>query len=490
MRPRTLAILLAVVAALGLFIFFYERKLPSSEERAERAKKLLPMEKGEIEAFTLETPQGEVALERIERKPAPKANKGGEEGEDGEEGAEPSPEWRLVRPIQARADSFAVDRFLEALTSVEKTRTLEDVDAKAIGLEPARATVRLETKGGDKILLLGAEVPTGGALIAGFRGEKRAYVVGDTLLADISKPAGDWRDRQLFHGGKEAIQRITLRQGAAPPVVLVSRASGFAIESPLADQADRDLVDALVTELTSLSAERFVEGRPPGELGLAPPRASIEVTLRDGAKPVKIELGGGVEEGGAAPPETPAGGAASTPAELVYLRADGSVVEARSRLAEPLTRGADGWRSRNLASLEVHQVESASVTDGQGSLELSRAETDWKRGADTISYLPVSDLLFALTDSRAERLLAPAEAQALGAGTAKPLLTAKLKSKEAGDETVTLYPALPQGVPARVSGRQVVLLLPPDVLRQVQEKLAEVRSAKPVTPEKDDGKGS
>lgn len=489
MRPRTLAILLGVVLALGLFIFLYERKLPSTEERAEQAKRLVPMKKEEILALTLESTQGTVTLEREEPAKAPK--KGGDEKAKKAELETAAAEWRLTGPLKARADSFAVDRFLDTLTSVEKTRTLTDVDAKAIGLEPARATVRLKTKEGERVLLFGVEVPTGGALIAGFRGEKEAFVVADSILTEISKPAGDWRDRQLFHGGRDAIQRITLRQGAAPPVVLVQRATGFVVEQPLADRADRDQVEALITDLTGLSAERFVEGRTPSELGLAPAQATIEVALR-GAKPLRIELGSAVQ--GGEPPAAGGEGAkgaepGSGQAEPVYVKVDDAVVEARTRLAETAKRVPEAWRSRSLAGLEVHQIESATVLEGGAPLELSRAETDWNRGKTTISYLPVSDLLFALSNTRAERLLAPAEAQAMGAGTAKPILTFKLKSKDAGEETITLYPALPQGVPARISGRAAILLLPADALKQVQEKLAEVRKAKPVTPEKPE-KGS
>jgi hypothetical protein len=489
MRPRTLGILLGVVLALGLFIFLYERKLPSTAERAEQAKKLVPVKKEEILALTLESTQGTVSLERLEQALAPESDdrkaKQGEGGEKPDEAATVAAEWRLTRPLKARADSFAVDRFLDTLTAVEKTRTLTDVDAKSIGLEPARATVRLKTKEGERVLLFGVEVPTGGALIAGFRGAKEAFVVADSILTDISKPAGDWRDRQLFHGGKDAIQRITLRQGGAPPVVLVQRATGFVVEQPLVDRADRDQVEALITDLTGLSAERFVENPALPELGLAPAQATIEVALR-GAKPLTIELGSAVQ--GEAPKASGSEGG-SGQAEPVYVRVDDAVVEARTRLAEAAKRTPDAWRSRSLAGLEVHQVERATVLEGGAPLELSRADTDWKRGATIISYLPVSDLLFALSNTRAERLLAPAEAQAMGAGTAKPLLTFKLKSKDAGDETITLYPALPQGVPARVSGRAAILLLPADALKQVQEKLAEVRKAKPVTPEKPE-KGS
>ena len=42
MRPRTLLVLLALVVGIGAFVYFYERELPSSDERAERAKRVLP----------------------------------------------------------------------------------------------------------------------------------------------------------------------------------------------------------------------------------------------------------------------------------------------------------------------------------------------------------------------------------------------------------------------------------------------------------------
>ncbi len=66
MRPRTLLILLALVLGLGVFIWFYERELPSSEERAEQAKKVLAFEKDEVRKVILESPAGRVVFERAE----------------------------------------------------------------------------------------------------------------------------------------------------------------------------------------------------------------------------------------------------------------------------------------------------------------------------------------------------------------------------------------------------------------------------------------
>ena len=382
----------------------------------------------------------------------------------------------LTQPLATRADAFAVDHLLDGIAGLEKTRTLDDVDPKAVGLDKPRAVVRLTTKKGETVLKLGAEVPPGGSLIAGVEGRKGAYVVGDALLSEVDKGAGDWRDRAIFHGDREAVQRITLTGAPGGPVVLAKRADGFWIERPFVDRADHDLVDGLLSDLTGLTADRFLDGsRPPAALGLEPPRGSVEVALA-GAPPMRIDLGTAVT--GAATPEGQPSG------EVSYARVGDASFEVRTRLGESARRVPADWRALQLSAFEVHQVDSATVNDGVSTTALTRAGTDWKRGSTLISYLPVSDLLFAVTGGRADRVLTPAEAQGLHAGTAKPLLTFELRTKDAGTETLTLYPPIKEGVPARTSGRDVVLLLPADTLQQIQAKVKAVQEAKATKPEK------
>jgi hypothetical protein len=474
MKPRTLLVLLVLVLGLGAFIGLYERKLPSSEEREALSKKVFAPEKGDVTALTIDSSNGSVRLEKVPAaKPAGKSDKKKEET-----AAEPpAADWKLVRPLAARADAFAVDRLLDAVSNLQKTRTLEDVDPKAVGLDKPRATVRLTTKDGEKVLRIGAEVPPGGSTIAGVDGRKGAYVVADSILSEVDKAPGEWRDHRVFHGDREAAQRITLTGGADGPVVLARRRGGFWMERPVADRADRDLVDGLLSDLTGLTADRFLDGpQDLAALGLAPPKGAVEVVFTDGTPPARVELGTAVT-GPAAPEGQPSG-------ELAYGKVGDTVFQVRTRLGESVRRAPVDWRALQLSVFEVHDVDSATVRDAGGATTLTRSGTDWKRGDILISYLPVSDLLFVVTGARAQRVLAPAEAQAQHADLARPLLTCELHGKELGDETLTLYPAIPGGVPARVSGRDVVLLLPADTLQQIQAKVKEVREAKAVKPER------
>ena len=64
MQPRRLLILVVVVLALGAYVWFVDRDLPSSEERAELAKKVLPVELPDVLGLVLEWDENRVVLER------------------------------------------------------------------------------------------------------------------------------------------------------------------------------------------------------------------------------------------------------------------------------------------------------------------------------------------------------------------------------------------------------------------------------------------
>ncbi|MBV8199757.1 MAG: DUF4340 domain-containing protein [Acidobacteria bacterium] len=488
MRPRTLLVLSIVVVALAAFIRFYERNLPSSDERAQRAKKVLDFKKDQVNRVRLIAGATTVMLERL---PAPSTSAGAAKPAAAklpEALAGPGPsaagEWRIAQPLAARADAAAVDRLLDSLASLEKSRTLDQVVPAEMGLDKPRGAVALTIAGQpeETVLKIGATVPTTGQAIVAIAGRPQAYVVGDTLLADVTKKPGEWRDRQMFHGDRDAVQRLAWTVGGGPRVVLAKRGDSFWLEAPLADRADREQVEKLLSDLVGLNADTFLDTAPQPP---PPPRVVLEATLAGQAQPFRLELGASHPVGSTAPqpgaPETSSG-------SLTEARIGSTWFETRSTLPETLARPPADWRSPRLSGLEVHQVDSAVVRDGKGAVTLTRSGTDWKRDGVTISYLPVSDLLFALTEAKADRLLAPAEASALGAGGGKPALSFELKGGQGGgSEMLSLYPPLAgatRGVPARAAGRDSVLLLPESKLKDIRDRLDAVRAAKPLAPEK------
>ena len=64
MKPRTLLILFILVAGLSAFIWFYEHELPSSDDRAEQAKRVLQLDSDEVTRLEIAVEDNRVVLAR------------------------------------------------------------------------------------------------------------------------------------------------------------------------------------------------------------------------------------------------------------------------------------------------------------------------------------------------------------------------------------------------------------------------------------------
>ena len=111
---RNLGLMAVLFVGLGAFVYFYEIEGGKKrEEAAEQAKKLFQFDKEEVNSISLDRDSGSITL---------KKENGG---------------WKLVAPIEAKADETAVDGLASELSSIQVERSLEpgSVDWKDYGLE-------------------------------------------------------------------------------------------------------------------------------------------------------------------------------------------------------------------------------------------------------------------------------------------------------------------------------------------------------------------
>lgn len=510
MRPRSLLVLLAVVLALGAFIWFYERELPGSEEREAQARRLIPgLDVEEVTAFEVESGGERVRIERVEPAAAGGEAAAEEVGEEGDEEGTDEPdsepeaadEWRIAAPERyagARADEVAVEGLLSSLASVERGRELEDFDRAALGLDEPRARLAIERREGGRIeLAVGADVPASAEMVVLREDAGEAHLVDRAILQDLTRAAGAWRSREMFPASREQVSRVTLRGGGGgegagggeggggeggeggggeggeggAAVVLERGERGFRLVRPIDDLADPDAAEELLAALTRLSSERFVDApeATPGELGLAPPRGRIVVELAGGREPIEVEVGAPRPEG-----------------DGHTFRVGRQVFVAESTLPEALRRPPRDWQSPALTHLELYRVDAVEVDGPEGRLQLVRTGTDWRRGDETISYTPVSDLLFALVEARAEEIV-PRDAADPGPPQWTVELTAGTTGAEEPErETIAFHAPADGLVPVTVSGRPFLLRVPEAAVEAIRANLAQVRAAPPVTGAVDD----
>ncbi|MEM9593539.1 MAG: DUF4340 domain-containing protein [Acidobacteriota bacterium] len=477
MKPKTLLVLTVLTLGLGAFIFFYEKDLPSTDERRDLDAKLLPVTVDDVTSLEIRWDDQAVRLERT----------AAEDGAD--EGAADA--WRLVAPVDAGADAAAVRGTLDRLAALQKGRGLAGIDRADGGLDAPRVTVVLGGEDGERRLELGAEVPVSGdSVVAVDEGIYQAAFAPD-LLEELTQGADGWRDRRLFSAPRADIKSLTLSADGAEATRLVRRgdAERFDLAAPVQDLADSDAVAGLLTTLVGLEAAAFVDGDGAGALGLDPPRGVLEVTLGDEGTPFRIELGDAV---------TGSEGAAALGETRVYARVGGQPVELEAAPLEvALARSADAWRSRDWTSQQVFGIERAVLEDAAGAVRLRREGGEWWRGEndideERIDYSKASDVLYPVTEAKAERLVSRGEAAALGYDLAAETLSIHFTSED-GDERLRLHGEAEGLWAATDDGRPgIVLLLGPAKVDELRTALGALRAAEPL-PEIDpaqDGQGT
>lgn len=469
MKPRTLLVLGALALLMGAFILFFEKDLPSTDERLERSKRVLGLKVEDISGLTLDVSgQEPVRFERREENP-----------EDAQAADDPTRpvEWHLMEPLAARADAMAVADLLRQLTELEHRRKLDDLDTASAGLDDPTAKVTFMTEDGPIVLRIGAEVPASTDRIVAVDGQTGAQVAAVDMLHVIERSAGAWRDKNLVSGLRSEVQEVVL-ESARGRMVMASKGDELWLGEPWNDRADNERTESLLGALLGLRAENFVEGSPlsDGGLGLDPPQTRIELGFADGRR-VEVLLGD---------PLVPtldamsldAGATESAGADIVHARVDGELVTVRSGVLNELAAlEVDAWRSTAWSHLEVFQIEAADVTVAGGpSFTVKRQDGSWSRNDEVIDYDAVSDLLYGLVESRAVEVMSRQEAISRGIDLEDSQWTVQLLTTE-GEETLQLWGPIDEGYAVGTGDRPVVLLLEESTVTELRDGIDAVAAA-------------
>ena len=460
MRLKTLLTMTLLVAGVAAFIWFFERDLPTSDEREQLANRLVAIEEDEVTQLTLEWEGGHVRLVRDPLRAETEVPFAADR------------EWRLIEPMAARAERFAVDGLVTALATLEKKRTLDDGDPSLYSLEPARTTATLVAGDTSVAIEWGDEIPGTSDRMVRVAGQSRLYVVAGGVFDRVTKEPGEWRSKSLFAGQRAQVERIRL-VGGEGDVLLARRGSDFWLEAPVVDAAHGPRVDSLLAAITTVKAESFVDDPAPdlSSLGLDPPTARIEVVLAGEDAPFVVELGADVASD---PPAAEAddGQPADSPVER-YARVGSQLVSTTLDVREALERTVDEWRSLRLAGLSGWEIDELVVRDGAGELVLTRDEAEWRRGEEEIDYTVANALVSGVADAEAVAVRPAAGESATAA--------VEMILRSANDErTIRFLDPGDGSTEARVSGRTVALELSVETWSSLLEKIAAVRAAEPI----------
>ena len=440
MRPRTLLLLTLLVAGLAAFIWFFEREVPSTDERRELEGRLLPLEVEAVQSVLVENGGGVVRLERI-----------GGAGDDADE------EWRLEEPLLSRADGQEVRSLLTSLTGLEKKRDLGEVAPSQVGLETPRFRLNLLTAKEEWLVSVGSEIPATDDVVVSVDGHG-VFVTSNRFIEDLEKEPGEWRDRDVIAGRASEIREIRT-VGARENLLLVREDGHFVLEEPVRDVADEELVGELLTALTELQVEEFLDDEPVGsDLGLDPPGCEVAVTLEGRGEPLVVRFGAVGPDG-----------------ELRFGEAEGQRFTVDTDLPSILDRPHRLFQSRDWTEIESFEIDFVGLSLDGTETELARVDGEWRRDGEVVSYSVARSLLDAITGLRAESVRA---AGGDGAEAEDSGLSLVVK---AGDrqEALRLWSAADGAFLAAREGRGFVLEVSSETAEGVMEAVKNFGEAAP-----------
>ncbi|MDQ7006025.1 MAG: DUF4340 domain-containing protein [Acidobacteriota bacterium] len=382
MSNRSTMILLLLAVLLGAFVLLWEKDQPGTDQRREQAGRIFP---------GLEAP----AIERLRIERA---------GRDPIEIERHEDAWRLVAPLEDRADRFAVDDLLRSLVEARAARTLqagriEGGDA-ATGLGGEALRLILTDDAGRHVLEIGTKEVPGGRRYARRDDAADLLIVEDGLWRQLDKDAATWRDKELIDLSTVDLQRAVF-EGRD---LAFERREGrkWWITRPLEDLADPGAVNGLLSAVVGLRAESIAPDEEREAAGLESPRLTVELAGEEQNVVLRLGAATGTKDG--------------TYFATVSDRQALFVVRAAS-LLEKLDRKVQGWRSSRALDFSPWDVGEFVIERGDlrvrvGRLESSAtAENTWialepedfpldsDKAADLLSDLSLLDAEALVDDS-------------------------------------------------------------------------------------------
>jgi hypothetical protein len=442
--PRSALVLVALAAALGAFVYFYE--IRGAEQRLEaeaRQKQLFPeVEADAIEALVFRTQDDrEVRLER----------------RDGS--------WRVVEPLDYPADDVAIDGLASGLADLASEGVIETPEEPAVyGLGEDARVVAFEVEGRSLELRVGRRTPVGGmTYVSTGVAPERVYTVPTYRVTGFDKPLDDLREKRVLSFDRATVTEVAADWPGGGVRLERGEDDAWRLVSPLEAEADSATVDSLLSDLSFLRASTFLD---------APDEAARRAV---GQVEFHVVLTTAPEDGEGGTLELTVGGLHD--AGRIVSSSQQSILYAvpPERLDDfPRTPGAYRFKEvTRFSSLEAQKLELAFSVEREDRVEevvvtAVRGDEGWSSEPETMQPGMISRLVSELSRLNAENVIDPeGEATLAGLGLAPPHAVLRVfGAGEEGTEPPRLaevalgVPDPERGIPARRPDRDEVFFLP------------------------------
>jgi hypothetical protein len=359
MKSKTTLILLVITAAVFAYMFFYERKAPTTEEAKRQAQNVVNFSREKIDGIVIQNGDDKIDLRRRDKK------------------------WRLETPIKEQADSSLIENLLLDLESWQKDATipakeLETDKSKLNEYGLSKPKLRLKLRGEDapREILFGKDAALEGKMYVRLENSKETFLAAQSIKKEIEKKATEFRDRKLTDLITAQVSRVVLKT-ATGEMELQKKGDHWEIVKPLRARGDDQKIADLIAQMTTARIQQFVADDR-GDLhpyGLAEPRGSITLFAQNDKSAGRTDSSRG-EQGQV----LQIGGAAEKEKDQVYVRfsARAFVYTLPKKIEEILNTKPNDVRDRHLVRIDTNILDRITIdAPGKGKTVLARKEENW-----------------------------------------------------------------------------------------------------------------
>jgi hypothetical protein len=207
-------------------------------------------------------------------------------------------DWKLTKPVQARADFGSVEGLVGKLQTAQmKSVVTSDptpADLKKYGLDKPDATVNVNSGSSRATLIFGSKAADN-TVYARDASKPTVVTVDSTLVDDLKKGGDDYRRKDLFEFRPYNVTHIELTHNGQ--TVVLDRVKGTGDNapdkwhrvSPNPGDVDKDKMDGLLSKLSNMRATSFVDST--AKAGLDKPALVVDAKFDEGKKEEKVTFG-------------------------------------------------------------------------------------------------------------------------------------------------------------------------------------------------------
>jgi len=359
MKSKTTLILLVITAAVFAYMFFYERKAPTTEEAKRQAQNVVNFSREKIDGIVIQNGDDKIDLRRRDKK------------------------WRLETPIKEQADSSLIENLLLDLESWQKDATIPAKELEAdkgklneYGLSKPKLRLKLRGENAPREILFGKDAALEGKMYVRLENSKETFLAAQSIKKEIEKKATEFRDRKLTDLITAQVSRVVLKT-ATGEMELQKKGDHWEIVKPLRTRGDDQKIADLIAQMTTARIQQFVADDR-GDLhpyGLAEPRGSITLFAQDDKSAGRTDSSRG-EQGQV----LQIGGAAEKEKDQVYVRFSprAFVYTLPKKIEEILNTKPNDVRDRHLVRIDTNILDRITIdAPGKGKTVLARKEENW-----------------------------------------------------------------------------------------------------------------